>query len=306
MSSSLRPNWKAYEYTPTEAGAVITCVLFALATITCITQFIIAISRAKYSSRNKVLTVTPFILGGLFETVGYLGRILSLNDPTLLNPYIMQSLLLLVAPLLFAASIYMTLGHIIHELDADHYSIIPLKWLTKIFVVGDILAFFVQAGGGGVIATSTSANSALSPLLGSKIIIGGMFLQILSFGFFIMVMSIFQIRIYRNPTCISQMTRRVPNFLRNWQVIIITLFFCSIMIFIRSVVRAIGYIDYIEGIDSSINSHEIFMYGFDGLLMFLQMIAFCLEDVAGYFSIYEERVPISCYVDIDLSGKDKV
>ena len=59
----------------------------------------------------------------------------------------MQSLLLLVAPALFAASIYMVLGRIILLTDGEKNSLIRQKWLTKIFVAGDVLSFLVQSGG---------------------------------------------------------------------------------------------------------------------------------------------------------------
>lgn len=64
-----------------------------------------------------------------------------------LGPYIMQTLLLLLAPALFAASIYMELGRIILLVDGDRHSPIRRNWLTKIFVAGDVLSFVVQAIG---------------------------------------------------------------------------------------------------------------------------------------------------------------
>ena len=63
------------------------------------------------------------------------------------NPYIIQSVLLLLGPTLFAASIYMILGRMVVLLDADNYSLISPKWLTKVFVLGDVLSFFTQSGG---------------------------------------------------------------------------------------------------------------------------------------------------------------
>lgn len=59
-----------------------------------------------------------------------------LSDTMKLPPFIIQSILILVAPALFAASIYMVLGHVIRLLHADDISIIKPKWLTKIFVAG--------------------------------------------------------------------------------------------------------------------------------------------------------------------------
>jgi RTA1 like protein len=59
----------------------------------------------------------------------------------------MQILLLLVAPALFAASIYMALGRIISLVDGEDRSIIKRRWLTKIFVAGDVLSFVLQGAG---------------------------------------------------------------------------------------------------------------------------------------------------------------
>ena len=46
--------------------------------------------------------------------------------------------MILIAPTLFAASIYMELGRIILLVDGEHHAIIRKRWLTKIFVVGDV------------------------------------------------------------------------------------------------------------------------------------------------------------------------
>lgn len=59
----------------------------------------------------------------------------------------MQSLFLLLAPTLFAASIYMELGRILDLTDGDSRSPVRRKWLTKVFVLGDTLSFLTQSGG---------------------------------------------------------------------------------------------------------------------------------------------------------------
>lgn len=64
-----------------------------------------------------------------------------------LGPYLIQTLLLLVAPALFAASIYMVLGRIILLTEGERHSMIRQKWLTKLFVAGDVLSFMTQSAG---------------------------------------------------------------------------------------------------------------------------------------------------------------
>jgi hypothetical protein len=61
------------------------------------------------------------------EFVGYVSRAQSHSDQWKLGPYIIQSLLLLVAPALFAASIYIILGRIILMTDSKPHLMIRLR-----------------------------------------------------------------------------------------------------------------------------------------------------------------------------------
>lgn len=99
--------------------------------------------------RTRTWYFIPLLIGGCFEWIGYIGRVLSCSQSPnwTLGPYIIQALLLLIAPALFAASIYMELGYIILLVDGEKHSLVRKRWLTKIFVAGDIFAFTVQASG---------------------------------------------------------------------------------------------------------------------------------------------------------------
>jgi len=85
----------------------------------------------------------------IVQWIGYIGRALSSQESPdwTLGPYIMQTLLLLVAPALFAASIYMELSRIILLADGESHALLKKKWLTKTFVTGDIFSFLLQSGG---------------------------------------------------------------------------------------------------------------------------------------------------------------
>ena len=89
------------------------------------------------------------MLNLLVEVIGYIGRALSSHESPnwTLGPYLLQTLFLLLAPALLAASIYMLLGRIILILRAESYTILSKKWLTKIFVTGDVLSFLLQGAG---------------------------------------------------------------------------------------------------------------------------------------------------------------
>lgn len=94
-------------------------------------------------SKHRVLT---FASG---EVIGYAGRAVSAaqTGERTLGPYIVQSVLPLVAPALFAASIYMELGRIVEVVEGDANLFIRRKFLTTIFVCGDVLSFFMQGAG---------------------------------------------------------------------------------------------------------------------------------------------------------------
>lgn len=81
--------------------------------------------------------------------MGYLARSVSISQQPNYdrNIFIVQSVLILVAPALYAASIYMILGRIILLLDAEPYALIRRSWLTKVFVAGDVVSFLIQACG---------------------------------------------------------------------------------------------------------------------------------------------------------------
>lgn len=85
----------------------------------------------------------------IVEIVGYAARIASSTEAPLFTdtPFIVQPLFLLLAPALFAASIYMELGRVVALLQAEQHTIVRKTWMTKIFVTGDILSFVTQGIG---------------------------------------------------------------------------------------------------------------------------------------------------------------
>jgi hypothetical protein len=83
----------------------------------------------------------------LVEIGGYIDRALAHSNQQSLGIYVVQIILLLVSPALFAASIYMVLGRLILLTEGESMAPIRAKWLTKIFVFGDVLSFFVQSAG---------------------------------------------------------------------------------------------------------------------------------------------------------------
>src|SRR5262249_40590377 len=159
---------------------------------------------------------------------------------------VMQSILLLIAPALFAASIYMILGRLILRTDARHLAPISPRWLTKIFVVGDCLSFSIQGGGGGLMANASTMES------GMHMVVAGLLVQIVFFGVFVGVGGVFHSRIKRNPTPASlEMESGL-----GWRKYMYTLYGASALIFVRSIFRVV---EFSTGNDSVFQRHEYFL-----------------------------------------------
>jgi len=288
MAEQYRPSlddpvaWVPYRYHPSRTAAIVFVVVFALTTILHTYQV----------CKRRTWYFVPLIVGGIFEVIGYIGRILSTNDLWALGPYIMQSLLLLIAPALFAASIYIVLGRVILLVDGEQYSLIRQKWLTKIFVTGDVISFLVQAGGGGIQA----AGSLELLHAGEKIIVVGLFLQLAFFGFFIVVAGLFHYRFVKaNPR--SKMQSPLSNDTVQhlavephqlpWKRHLLALYIASALIMVRSIFRVI---EYVQGNNGYLLRHEVFLYIFDALLMFLVMCLFNWVHPAEVTDLHRKRL----------------
>jgi hypothetical protein len=152
--------FKFYHYDPSMVGAVIFTIAFLITTSLHSYQLL----------QTRTWFMIPMVVGGfclspsefpaaynlsyandahLVEWIGYVGRALSSQQSPdwTLGPYLVQTLLLLVAPALFAASIYMELSRVIILADGESHALIKKKWLTKLFVCGDVVSFLLQMGG---------------------------------------------------------------------------------------------------------------------------------------------------------------
>jgi hypothetical protein len=125
----------------------------------------------------------------------------------------------------------------------------------------DSLLINVIISGAGIMVTGSSSSSST----GQNVIIGGLFVQIIFFGFFLISALVFQQRI-RADSAASAVADQYP-----WRKHMWALHSSSILVLIRSVVRVV---EYIQGTYGYVMGHEAFIYVFDGLLMFALMVIF--------------------------------
>ncbi|PKX92277.1 RTA1 domain-containing protein [Aspergillus novofumigatus IBT 16806] len=229
-----------YRYDPSMGGAVIFVLLFIGTTAYHIFRIF----------KTHTWFFFPFVIGA--SIIGYIGRAMSSRQSPdwTLGPYLVQTLFLLLAPALLAALIYIFLGRIILVLQAESHALLKKKWLTKIFVTGDVLSSLLQGASGGI----QSSGNLDSMKNSEHIIIVGLLIQIFFFGFFIML------KRYLIPCSCS------PDIL--WRKHLNILYVTSFLIMIRSIFRLA---EYIQGNDGYLLHHEIYLYIFDALLMFITM-----------------------------------
>lgn len=176
-------------------------------------------------------------------------------------PYCIQAVFILLGPALFAASVYMVLARIIRSVRAEMYSVVPLNWVTKTFVISDVITFLVQAGGSGMMV-----NSSLSKV-GQGVVIAGLCLQAVSFCLFIVTAYVFQTRMRRAPTTES-FDVAIP-----WKKHLYGLYTISGLVLVRSIFRIVEYAMGNEGYPLS---NEWTLYVFDAVPMFAAMVIFAI------------------------------
>lgn len=97
---------------------------------------------------------------------------------------------------------------------------------------------------------------------GKAVVLAGLVLQVLYFALFVIAGAIFHTRVRARQTEKSLRT--------SWQKHMFSLYFVSICIFVRSIVRVA---EYAQGFSGYIVSHEVFLFVFDAALMFIAMVA---------------------------------
>lgn len=180
-----------------------------------------------------------------------------LGDKT---PFIIQILLILLAPILFAASVYMFLGRLVRAAGGQKYSIIRVTWLTKIFVCGDVFCFLVQAAGASMLVNAKAKDTIDRA---QNIILGGLGLQILFFIFFLLVAVIWHVRMRSKP-----LWRMCAASGLNLSRTLWSLYLVGCLITLRNIYRTA---EYKGGQDGYLSSHEWPAYILDAALMAIVM-----------------------------------
>ncbi|OTA99238.1 hypothetical protein M426DRAFT_90177 [Hypoxylon sp. CI-4A] len=238
-----------FEYRPNKPAAFTFVALFGLATLVHLILFFVL--RAWY--------FIPFLLGGVAETFGYYGRAMASDKPDQVGPFILQNLLLLGGTPFLAATIYMSLGRMTTALESQGYSHISTRWLTAVYVLIDLGCIATQFIG-SVIPASGDPSAATQ---GKVIVLSGLIIQLVAFFFFILLCWYIHKRLRRGDAYAIG-----DRGLARWPRYLIAIEVVMVLMITRSVVRTV---EFGQGSDGFVITHEVFIYVFDATLIFLVM-----------------------------------
>ncbi|KAE8441144.1 hypothetical protein EG329_005827 [Mollisiaceae sp. DMI_Dod_QoI] len=286
-----------YHYTPSLDAAIVVAVLFTLAAIGTVLQFL----------RYKSWVWTTMVLAACMESAGYILRCISTQNVHEKNIYVASFSLIVLAPVLMAAACYIVFGRIVfHVVPRDSRTTrllwIPPRFVTPIFVACDILALLLQLWGAVQITTvSATASDAHTKLTrGKKIAQTGVAIQLICFGLF----SIIAVRFnFTSKRFADQFEQRLgetkgqkyctidggaKKLKPNWQAILRVTNFASAMILIRSIYRMV---DFSLGKTGYTSTHEWCIYVFDALVIFPVVALYIYWHPSKYLPYLGFRLP---------------
>jgi hypothetical protein len=194
------------------------------------------------------------------DAIGYASRAIATHQSGSLVPFLLQAIFLLLPPCLFAATLYMVYARLVRGVHGEQFSLIPPRWCTRIFVIGDLLCLNIQSTGAGFLPKLKMR------VAGNCIVIAGLALQILIFAGFMWCCLLFHKR-FRGQLAAQRRTVDL-----RWEPTVWMLYGTSIFISSRNIFRLV---EFVTGDDGGYLFHNEWpIYVFDGALMLLVMIGF--------------------------------
>ncbi|KAJ6256496.1 hypothetical protein Dda_8358 [Drechslerella dactyloides] len=254
-------DYQLYPYKPSLAAAVTFTALFA----------VLAVLHAYYLFKYKGWYFIPFLLGVIFEAIGYGGRLAGHYHPYSISWYVLQAIFIWIAPTMIAVCIFMTLSRIAIALESEDLLIIRPKWLTIIILCGYFISLFAQIWGARYIIRDDPTEVKA----GIIVFVGGLSIQILLSSALIVVALMFHRCLRKYPAGANDLARG-----RKY---LYVFYAASSFILVRSIFRVVLSVTP-YGIPSL--STEAHLYIFDATLMALTIIVYLV--VKPYGELFDE------------------
>lgn len=250
-----------FSYVPSKPAAIIFTILFAITMVVHIIQ----------SSRARALFMLTLVIATFMEVLGYITRYIAIiNDPQLWS-YVTSQVAIVVAPSFLGAQDYMIVGRMMAYVGPES-TFISHSIITKLFVIIDVICVMSQAGGAAMLSGSSVSKDSVTR--GRSILIGGLILQVTSFGIFLLIAILFDLKAQKLKG--DQLKPLRPLF--------IAFYISAVLIIGRSVYRTIEFatINFDSQVQGYLFDHEWPAYILDGLPILISIAVFNIFNPAAY------------------------
>lgn len=242
----------AYGYVPSIAAGIVFDLIFAGTGI-----YHIVRSFQKRKATSYLLAIASYV-----ELVGWIGRTWSNKCPYNKIAFLLQITTLVVGPIFVAAAIYVTLGYLIKSIGPQ-YSVIRPKLYLWVFLVVDVVALLIQAGGGGLAAGAANKGKDTKP--GTRLMVAGIIFQLVFMTIFCTLFAIFIKR------------TRGLTLAKGQRFCIYATVVSVVFVYIRCIYRTV---ELLEGWDGHLLKTEGYFIGLDGVCIAVAILVFCVFDPA--------------------------
>ncbi|KAE8419467.1 putative RTA1 domain protein [Aspergillus pseudocaelatus] len=256
-----------YFYNPSLAASILFTILYTLPlTYHAYLSFI-----APYTGHyHKVSYFIPIAIGAATEVAAYAIRAASVKQQDNIGLYATSATLIVIAPVLVCASLYILIGRLIRSAGSCAapspntetkkpvllFGRFSPSWIPRVFVTSDVVSFLTQAAGSGIASSNDWVGKEKD--IGVGVLIAGLVLQLVTFGFFLVVVVWFD----RRSSAAGEVESGVRSVLNG-------IYVAGGFITIRLIYRVI---EFCMGMDTYTWTHEWPLYVLEAVPMLIAMM----------------------------------
>ncbi|KAG8815585.1 hypothetical protein FRC19_000939 [Serendipita sp. 401] len=227
------------------------------------------------AAKARALFMLVLIIATALQVVGYALRKVAIDHDPQMWSYVTSQVCIVVSPAFVAAQCYMIVGRMMSYVGPES-TFISHTVITKLFVILDIVCVLTQSV--GVTVLSGSDNPTKSQVTtGRAILIGGLLVQVASFGVFVIVAILFDLKSRKLwGATHSALVRLRPLFL--------VFYISSILIIGRSIFRTVEFatIDFDKEAQGYLFNNEWPFYVLDSIPVLIATVVFNIVNPSAY------------------------
>ncbi|KAK6811982.1 hypothetical protein RU639_012296 [Aspergillus parasiticus] len=257
-----------YFYNPSLAASILFTILY---TFPLFYHTYLSLIAPYTGHQKKVPYFIPIAIGAATEVAAYAIRAASVHQQDNIGLYATSSSLIVIAPVLVCASLYILIGRLIRSSagggratpSSDTETKEPVRlfgrfspsWIPRVFVTSDVVSFLTQAAGSGIASSNNWVGKEKD--VGVGVLIAGLVLQLVTFGFFLVVVVWFD-----RSFASGEVEEGVRSVLRG-------IYVAGAFIMVRLIYRVV---EFCMGMDTYTWTHEWPLYVLEAVPMLIAMM----------------------------------